>query len=108
MPNNGSGFLTGFTLGMVAGACGFYLYGTKQGAKVRGQIRDEFQKAYNAIPDAEKNAYPDSIRGSLKLMMDGILLDPAQKEQDKTKKKTKIPSTVPKTPKKASRFKNTK
>ncbi len=114
MPNDhsASGFVTGFTLGMVAGACGFYLYATQDGARVRKQIREEFERAYAAIPEREKNSYPNSLRGAIKHFFESVWVESGvgrQQSASKTKTKPKSQTTLsPKAAVKSPRFKNTK
>ncbi len=38
-------FLTGFTVGMLAGAAGLFLFGTKDGSKIRKQLSQEWDSA---------------------------------------------------------------
>ncbi len=38
-------FLTGFTLGIFAGATGYFLFGTDRGGKVREELKAEWTKA---------------------------------------------------------------
>ncbi len=112
MPNNSNGFITGFTLGMVAGACGFYLYATKDGAKVRRQIREEFEQAYATIPESEKQAYPDTLRGAIKHFFESIWVDSDLNQQDSSSKPRVAnrpkQNTSAKTATKSPKFKNTK
>ena len=42
--NQGS-FLTGFTVGLFAGAAGYYLFGTNQGKKITDKLSDEWESA---------------------------------------------------------------
>jgi hypothetical protein len=44
-PKDTGSFTTGFTLGLFAGAAGYYLFGTEQGAKLRKQIVAEWNIA---------------------------------------------------------------
>lgn len=38
-------FLTGLTVGMLAGAAGFFLFGTKDGSKIRKDLSKEWESA---------------------------------------------------------------
>lgn len=45
MSDQEGSFLTGFTVGLFAGAAGYYLFATKKGAKLRTQLSQEWQQA---------------------------------------------------------------
>ncbi len=45
-PDRDSGsFLTGFTIGLFAGAAGYFLFGTDRGGKVRSELMEEWENA---------------------------------------------------------------
>lgn len=51
-------FLTGFTFGLFAGAMGYFLFGTKRGEEMRGQIAQEWEMARTELSESgvvEKN-----------------------------------------------------
>lgn len=43
--NDSGQFTTGFTLGLLAGAAGFFLFGTKRGREVRHRLQAEWERA---------------------------------------------------------------
>jgi len=45
MSENQGNFLTGFTIGLFAGAGGYFIFGTKKGDQVRQQLMKEWEKA---------------------------------------------------------------
>jgi gas vesicle protein len=52
MANQDQGsFLTGFTVGLFAGAAGFFFFGTDQGRRVKTQLAREWQLARNTLPE---------------------------------------------------------
>lgn len=57
-------FLTGFSLGIFAGAMGFFLFGTNDGKKIRHDLNQEWEKA------------------KVKLAEDGIIANPDQNLRD--------------------------
>jgi hypothetical protein len=44
-------FLTGFTVGLFAGAAGYFLFGTDRGEKVRSTLQDEWEEAKDKLVD---------------------------------------------------------
>lgn len=44
-------FLAGFTVGLFAGAAGYFLFGTDQGRKIKQQLAKEWQLARNTLPE---------------------------------------------------------
>lgn len=44
-------FLGGFTLGIFAGAAGFFLFGTDKGRRLKDVLVDEWQQAKSQLPD---------------------------------------------------------
>ncbi len=40
-----SSFVSGFTIGLFAGAAGYFLFGTKRGAQIRRQLAEEWEDA---------------------------------------------------------------
>lgn len=49
MPKNNHHFGAGFTFGLVTGAAGFYLFGTKEGKKIRTRLEKEWQAAQKQL-----------------------------------------------------------
>jgi gas vesicle protein len=44
-------FLTGFTLGLFAGAAGYFMFGTNKGRKLRERLADEWENARMEVGD---------------------------------------------------------
>ncbi len=116
--DNGS-FITGFTIGIFAGAAGFFLFATDNGKKVRTQLNQEWQEAKQVL--AEEGVIEDKDQ-SLRELASNLIqktLDSIQpyvspdaehsskknssKAKSKSKKKTKSSSNS-KTEKKANKF----
>lgn len=47
-------FLNGFTIGLFAGAMGYFLFATDKGQKVRKQLNTEWEKAKKELEDSGK------------------------------------------------------
>ncbi len=47
-------FLNGFTIGLFAGAMGYFLFATDKGQKVRKQLNTEWEKARKELEDSGK------------------------------------------------------
>ncbi len=48
--DNGS-FVTGFTVGLFAGAAGFFLFGTDKGRDIKARLVEEWKSAKAMLPD---------------------------------------------------------
>lgn len=84
-------FLTGFTLGIFAGAAGYYLFATDKGKKLRTELNKEWEQARSQIgPETFQHS---SIRDMLYSLAKAMQIDlPAKKEKGSPKKSSK-PST---------------
>ena len=59
-------FVTGFGLGLLAGAAGFVLFGTKKGAEIRKDLQTAFAQAYQEeIASGQKTGEAVSLRDFL-------------------------------------------
>lgn len=56
--NEGS-FVTGFTVGLFAGAAGFFLFGTNKGQVVRGKLSQEWNQAKKQLAQDGVISSPD-------------------------------------------------
>ena len=56
LPDQGS-FVAGFSVGLVAGAAAYFLFGTEKGAKVRKQLVEEWESAREFM--AEEGVHKD-------------------------------------------------
>lgn len=59
------GFLNGFSLGLLAGAAGFVLFGTKRGEQIRHQLRGEWKQAVQELGAEALQAPPATLRDFL-------------------------------------------
>lgn len=48
-------FVTGFTIGLFAGAAGYFLFGTDRGKKLKKQIASEWQTAQSTVHTQQPN-----------------------------------------------------
>lgn len=55
-------FTTGFTLGILSGAAGFFLFATKQGKKVREELSQEWESARDQL---KKDGVIENAKASL-------------------------------------------
>lgn len=49
--DEGSSFITGFTIGLFAGAAGYYLFASEDGAKLRKQLVAEWESAKEKLAE---------------------------------------------------------
>lgn len=81
-------FLTGFTLGIFAGAAGYYLFATDKGKKLRTELNQEWQQA-RAQVGPETFQY-SSIKEVLYSIAKAMQIDlPAKKDKSGAKKAAK-------------------
>lgn len=81
-------FLTGFTLGIFAGAAGYYLFATDKGKKLRTELNKEWEQARSQV-GTETFQY-SSIRDVLYSIAKAMQIDvPAKKDKSSTKKITR-------------------
>lgn len=65
--NSGGSFLSGFTIGLFAGAAGYFLFGTERGAQVRKQLEAEWRAAQSKMYAEGVIDHPNiSLRDMLK------------------------------------------
>ena len=76
VPTRSGGFLGGLAIGALAGATGFFLYGTKKGRVIKNNLMKEINK----------------LSGELKEMKKGCCSEEPKKLPAKTSKATKKPS----------------
>lgn len=105
--NQGS-FLTGFTVGLFAGAAGYFLFGTDKGKKVTERLSDEWENAKEKLAD---EGVIDNPNLSLREVVGQVLNQVKERieipatESSKAGKASKV--TTPKVVKKPARkFKN--
>ncbi len=85
--NEHGSFLTGFTIGLFAGAASLFLFGTKRGAKVRTRLAQEWDEAKHYL---ESEGVIEQGKTSIRDVFQSIV-DNFQDHQEPTKSK---PSTV--------------
>ena len=91
--NQGS-FLGGLALGLFAGAAGYFLFATKDGAKIRRDVEKEWQSAKISL--AEEGLIADKDLSISQMISDWLGLAEDHKQ---TKKKTPKPTAGPSTKK---------
>lgn len=93
-------FLTGFGVGLVAGAAGYFLFGTDKGKKVRQELAEEWETAKAKM---EKEGVIENKAASLRQVI-GDVVTKVSKELSGAKPQTekKPKSTKKKTTKKTS------
>jgi gas vesicle protein len=91
-PNDQGSFLTGFTLGIFAGAVGYYLFATDKGKKLRTQLNQEWQEARTQVGP---EVFPySSLRDVFESLAHKLQIElPARKEKA-SPRKAKSPSTA--------------
>ena len=107
-------FVTGFGLGLLAGAAGFVLFGTKRGAQLRGDLQKAFAAAYEKeLATGEVAGQAVSLREFLSTALEKVkaevLLDEAETKSHASKSKTAKPkskSSRTKTADSKTKFKN--
>jgi len=55
-PSHPSSFLSGMTLGMMAGAVGYFLFATKKGGKIRRQLIKQAQEGWDEVGEVIEKA----------------------------------------------------
>lgn len=88
-------FLTGFALGVFAGAAGYFLFGTDRGHKVRRDLQREWE---NAKQDLLTRTEPESAEVAMLNLRDALYkvagwLGEFQPSEVKSAKKTAKPKT---------------
>jgi len=86
-------FIGGLALGMFAGAAGFFLFGTKDGAKTRLKIEKEWQEAKATL---EKDGIIKNKNASLgDLIREWFSLEQVTKVTPKKSTKKKVAKSLP-------------
>jgi gas vesicle protein len=79
-------FLTGFTLGIFAGAIGYYFFGTQKGKRMRTELSHEWQQARQQIgPDKFPHT---SLRDFFTAIVKSIQTESISKKTSSLTKKT--------------------
>lgn len=107
-------FVTGFGLGLLAGAAGFVLFGTKRGAQLRGELQKAFIAAYQEELAAGEVAgqsisLRDFLTTAFKKVKEEVALDALEgKSHASSHKSTKTKSKTarPKSTDAKTKFKN--
>lgn len=69
--NSGGAFLSGLTVGLFAGAAGYFLFGTERGAKLRKDLEAEWMKAQSQLYQEGLIDNPEvSLRDFLRTMVE--------------------------------------
>jgi gas vesicle protein len=90
-------FTTGFTVGLFAGAAGYFLFATKQGAQLRRQFVKDWEEAKHHLVDEGVLEHPDiSFRGFLKNLVNQAVFHVEEAENyisghEESKKVSKSP-----------------
>lgn len=91
--NNHQVFTTGFTLGLLSGVAGYFLFGTKQGEKLRRRLGQEWASAQDylreqGLAQVEAPTKLSEFWSQLKTeLLDKLELDPEQPVAKKTKRR---------------------
>lgn len=117
MPTEDSGtpsFVTGFSLGLIAGAAGFILFGTKKGVQLRRQLQQAFAEAYREeLAAGDELGAPASLREFLSAAVDKVKAElklanpPSGAQAGKNTASAKTKSGKQKAGSTKSKFKNT-
>lgn len=100
-PDQGS-FLAGFSIGLIAGAVGYFLFATDKGEKVRDSIQEEWESAQKRVMNNGGQAVQASIRDLIKQTVDQVM---AKIETSPTKKTEAKKKDVIKKAKSGNKFK---
>lgn len=68
-------FLTGFTLGLFAGAAGLYLFGTEKGKSVRQRLTSEWQAAQSSMQPSTLAATAAPISHSIRDLVKQVIAE---------------------------------
>ncbi len=95
--NEHGSFLGGFTVGLFAGAAGYFMFGTQKGKKIRERLTDEWE---NARMEAGDKGFPNmSLRemiGSLVNSFQDSAVTEANKQSPKKASKAPAKENKPK------------
>jgi gas vesicle protein len=86
-------FLTGFCVGVLSGAVGYFLFATDRGEKVRRSFQDEWQSASKQMVSQSGEVAVSSVRSILREVVDHVatkfeLQEIAPKATQKKKKES--------------------
>ena len=107
-------FVTGFGLGLLAGAAGFVLFGTERGKALRKDLQKAFTEAYQeeitaGVVTGEAVSLRDFLATAFSKVKEELENDAgeAKKIRDQSKSKVKAKSAKSKAANSKSKFKNT-
>lgn len=106
--NSGS-FVNGFTVGILAGALGYAMFGTKRGKVVRERLAEEWEEAKqkmaeDGVVDAAEKGFGEYF-GHLKSKLMTVMEEAQTEFAEKSKKDAKTKKIKKKTAKKTKRKK---
>jgi len=72
VPDQG-GFIAGFSIGLLAGAAGYFLFGTKRGAEIRHELVKEWENAQEHLAkEGVISSQPLSLRNFLQNLSEEV------------------------------------
>ena len=81
MPNEEHGsFSLGFTFGLLAGAAGFFVFGTERGKKARKQFAQQWQEAHKSLAK-DPSAPVTTLKEAYKQVVSAVLDEPQKKKK---------------------------
>lgn len=103
-PQEQSNFVAGFSLGLLAGAAGYFLFGTEKGARVRKQLVQEWEGAQEHL--VREGALPDklNLREFLQHMFEEVFQASLPDELLTPNKQRKAQKATARRAKKGSKF----
>lgn len=104
-PPEQSSFVAGFSLGLIAGAAGYFLFATERGAKVRKQLITEWEGAKDQM--VKEGVLPNkqvSIRQFLQNMFEEVFQASLPDELMTSSKQRKAAKTSARRTKRGNRF----
>jgi hypothetical protein len=89
-PHSQGSFLGGFTMGLFAGAAGYFMFGTQKGKKLRERLTEEWE---NARMEVGERSLPNlSFRDMLGSLMNTFQASTSEPEKSSAKKTVKSAS----------------
>lgn len=103
-PQEHSNFVAGFSLGLLAGAAGYFLFGTEKGAKVRKQLVEEWEGAQEHL--INEGALPEklNLRQFLQNVFEEVFQSSLPDELMNPSKQRKASKAAARRAKKGSKF----
>lgn len=102
MADNQGSFVTGLTIGMFAGAAGYFLFGTNKGKALRQELEKEWASAQADLQSrSSQTSVVESLSPSLKQVFNSIIELVRQQQADgdvvaeSLKRKTKVKAQKP-------------